>query len=222
MRLFPKLRLSSGLLRLASHFVDYEAEALPPDGRIIEYGFVTYKLSGVSRGKVLDVGCTARHNYILPTLALSGWEVWGIDVREFKFKHPNFHFVLGDISHTSFPDDFFDCVYVISTLEHIGLSGYYGVTEADPEGDAKAVREISRVLGTGGKLLATVPYARRQFIRPGARVYDKHGLQKLFSDYELKEKTLYIQDSDGFWIPITEETIQERGKEGIALLELQK
>lgn len=49
MRLFPKLKLSSGLLRLASHFVDYEAEALPPDGRIIEYGFVAHKLSGVAQ-----------------------------------------------------------------------------------------------------------------------------------------------------------------------------
>ncbi|GAI40803.1 unnamed protein product, partial [marine sediment metagenome] len=104
-----KFKLSPKLIRFAYRFFDVEAssEAAPPDERIIEYSFVIQKLDSLPRGKVLDVGCTARLNYLPAALASLSWEVWGIDLREFKFRHPNFHFVLGDIRNTNFPDNFF-------------------------------------------------------------------------------------------------------------------
>jgi SAM-dependent methyltransferase len=112
-------------------------------------------------GKVLDVGCAATRNYLPASLALLGWEVWGIDIREWKFKFPNFHFVVGDIRQTTFPDNFFDCVYAVSTLDHIGLSGRYGITKYDPQGDFKAIREIARILRNEGTLLITIPYGKK-------------------------------------------------------------
>lgn len=225
MRVFPKVKLPGRLIRFAYHFVDIEAsgEAAPPDGRIIEYSFVIGKLGQMKPSKVLDIGCVARLNYLPASLASLGWEVWGIDQREWKFRFPNFHFVREDIRQTSFPDDFFDCVYALSTLEHICLSGRYGITKNDPEGDFKAVSEIARILRKEGKFLVTIPYSKRyKVVKSQKRIYDEQGLQKLFFGWEIKEEILYTQDSDGFWTPVSEEQVQSMGqdKETIALLEL--
>jgi len=221
---FPKLKLSPGLLRFAYRFVDVEAsgEAAPPDGRMIEYSFVIGKLASLVKGKVLDVGCVARLNFLPATLASIGWEVYGIDVRQFKFRFPNFHFVLGDITRTDFPDSFFDAVYAVSTLEHIGLSGRYGIGNYDPEGDAKAVGEIRRILRGGGRLLVTLPCGKEKRQTTLNRVYTQDGLKELFSNWEIKDKVFYTQDNEGFWIPVVEEEAGRLGKdkEAIALLEL--
>jgi len=130
-----KLKLSPGWLKFAYRFLDVEAsaEAALPDGRMIEYSFVIGKLVSLAKGRLLDVGCVARLNLVPATIASLGWEVYGIDVRQFKFRFPNFHFVLGDITKTDFPDSFFDAVSAVSTLEHIGLKGRYGISEGDPK-----------------------------------------------------------------------------------------
>jgi len=91
-KLFRKLKLPGSLIRFAYHFVDVEAsgEPAPPDGRIIEYSFVVGKLGSMKSGRVLDVGCMARLNYLPASLALLGYEVWGIDQREWRLRFPNF------------------------------------------------------------------------------------------------------------------------------------
>ena len=189
---------------------------------MIEYSFVIGKLASLDKGKMLDVGCVARLNPVPGTLASIGWEVYGIDMRQFKFRFPNFHFVLGDITKTDFPDNFFDAVSAVSTLEHIGLKGRYGISQGDSEGDARAVREIRRILRGGGRLLATLPCGPEAGQTALNRVYSCDSLQELFPDWEIKDKVFYNQDSEGFWVPVTEEEVRgmERNKEAIALLEL--
>jgi len=205
-----KLKLGPRLIKFAYRFFDVEAsaETAVADGRMIEYAFVIQKLSLLPKGKVLDVGCTARLNYLPASLAALGWEVWGIDLREFKFKHPNFHMVLEDIRNTSFADSLFDAVYAVSTLEHLGLSGRYGVTQEDLEGDVKALKEIGRILRPGGTLLCTVPFGREaKVIKPLQRVYDRLSLERLFRDWLKKDEVYYYQNSDGWWLPISRENV---------------
>lgn len=224
MKLFPKLKLSPRLIRLAYHFFDVEAseEAAPPYRQIIEYSFIIQKLDSMKRGKVLDVGCTARVNYLPAALAWLGWEVWGIDLRGFKFRHPNFHFVSGDLRNTNFPDNFFDVVYAAFTLQHLGLSGRYGVTEEDPEGDVKAVREIARILRPNGILLCTLPYGREaKIVKPLHRIYDKSSLERLFRGWVRKDELYYCLDSDGYWTPIPVENavkVDNPDKESVLVL----
>lgn len=223
----PKLRLTPRLIKVAYKFFDVEAsgEAAPLDERTIEYSFVVGKLASLPAGKVLDVGCTARLNYLPAALASLGWEVWGIDRREFKFRHPNFHFVSGDIRNMDFPDNFFSAAYAVSTLEHIGLSGRYGVTKEDLEGDAKAVKEIARILSPDGVLLCTVPYgAVAKIIKPLQRVYDQPSLERVFGNWTKKDEVYYHQDSDGYWVSLPPEgaakTNNATGRSVLALLEL--
>jgi len=221
---FPKIKLSPGLLSFAYRFVDVEAsgEAATPDGRMIEYSFVIGKLALLEKGRVLDVGCVARLNFLPATLISIGWEVYGIDMRQFKFRSPNFHFVLGDITRTDFPDSFFDAIYAVSTLEHIGLAGRYGISKYDQEGDATALREMRRILRSGGTLLLTLPYGNEKRQTTLNRLYDRDSLEELLADWEIKDRILYAQDNEGFWTTLVEEKgwRLDRNKEAIALLEL--
>lgn len=232
MRLFPKLKLSprlgrvvyTRLLQIGYHFVDLDAESSSlEDSRFIEISFVLSGLLKKERGKVLDIGCTDSGNIAPLVLASLGWEAYGIDIREGKFEHPNFHFIRGDIRKTSFPNNFFDYAYAISTLEHIGLKGRYSVTEEDPQGDIKATEEIARIVRPGGIFLVTIPYGRGKLVKPLCRVYDKFRLQKLFSQ-EKTTKEIYYTLKQGCWVTVSEEVAAEidflRGERALALLEL--
>jgi len=205
-------------------FVNLEAvEDGALNSRLLEYPFVLQKLDGRPRGRVLDVGCTDSGNIVAPTLATLGWQVYGVDTREFKFKHLSFHFVLEDIRKTSFPDGFFDWIYAISTVEHIGLAGRYGVKVDDPDGDFKAVTEIRRLLGPDGRFLLTVPYGQGGVVKPAERVYDRSRLQRLLAGWSVQEETYYYLDGGGEWHQVTEEVAgrtKTPGGVAIALLEL--
>lgn len=226
MRLLPKLKLSPKLVRFAYHFIDLEAsgETASPDARVFEYSFVIGKLNSIKKGRVLDIGCSARLNFLPATLALLGWEVYGTDIREFKLKFPNFRFILEDIKSTSFCDNFFDAVYALSTLEHIGLSGRWGITTDDLEGDAKAVTEVERILRPNGTFLVTVPYGQREIVGSLHKVYDKFWLRKLFLNWKIKEEIYYVRNDEGYWEAVPEEAAalvtNESGDESVALLEL--
>jgi SAM-dependent methyltransferase len=226
MSLFPKLKLSPKLIRFAYHFVDLEASGEKDclTTRVIEYSFAIQKLGSAQGKKLLDIGCTSRWNLLPATLVGLGWEVYGIDIREFKFRHPNFHFVCEDVRNTSFPDNFFDCVCAISTIEHIGLSGRFGVAKEDPKGDVKAIKEVERIIRPGGTFLVTVPYGKRVIIRPLHKVYDKAWLRELFLDWRIKDEIYYVRNENGYWEAVPEKVAalvnNKTSEDAIALLEL--
>jgi len=214
-----KIRLGAGILKVAACFVDYESEHLPPDSRIVEDSFVFSKLMKMKVGTALDVGCVARHNYVSPSLAMNGWQVYGLDIRsEWQFHHPNFQFVQKDMRDSGLKSGMFDVVTCISTLEHIGLVGYYGETKEDNDGDIEAFNEIKRVTKVGGTILLTVPYCKTYSTRPGVRVYDMKRLNSMCKGLSTKSKVVYLQDKNGDWFMNTENIATE----GVICLELVK
>jgi len=216
-RKIRKIRLNSWFLRLASLFIDYQSEHLPPSSRIVEYSFVMAKLMGMPIGKVLDVGCIAQHNYIAPALSFMGWDTCGIDTREeWQFHHKNFHFMQGDIRTYPFKDEIYDFVLCISTLEHIGLSGYYGNIKHDLDGDLEAMSKMAMIIKHGGHLLLTVPYCRDYSIRPGVRVYDIKRIKQMSPEFDIKDEKIYLQTKKGHWLPA------DRGidREGVICLDM--
>ena len=60
----------------------------------------------------------------------------------------NLEFAIEDARQMTFPDEAFDLIYSISTVEHI-----------PDDGDSAAVKDLFRVLAPGGRLLLTVPWA---------------------------------------------------------------
>ena len=94
-----------------------------------------------------------------------------------------------------FADNFFDYVYAVSTLEHIGLLDYH-FEDSDPDGDIKVMKQIARVIRTGGRLIVTVPYGQSGIL-PSERVYDEAGLLRLFSNWRIKAENYYRPDESG-------------------------
>ena len=195
-----KIRMNKVMLRIAACFIDYEAESLAPDSRVIEYGFTLAKISEMPIGTALDVGCIARHNYLIPMMCFAGWDVYGIDIRDgWGYEHPNFHFTRGDIRDNTFNDNEFDMVSCISAIEHMGTTSYYGETKIEEDADFHVLQEIKRILKPGGVLLITVPYRKVGAARPGYKIYDSRFFA-MFCDMEIMEEVIYRKDNIRGWI----------------------
>jgi hypothetical protein len=78
-----------------------------PDGRIIIYPLTLQGILPVNHpGRCLDIGCTSKYNHLVPTLSSFGWKVYGVDTREFQFKHPNSQFFPQDVRFMTLSDNF--------------------------------------------------------------------------------------------------------------------
>lgn len=211
--------------RLMGLFVNLEAvENCPLNSRLIEYPFVVRRLAGRRPGTALDVGCADGANVLPPILAALGWQVHGIDIRDFKLPYPGFRFTKGDLTErTEFRPAFFDCVYAVSSIEHFGLAGRYGVRVDDPEADFKAIREIRRVLKPGAPFLLTIPYGTGGVVRPSERVYNRQRLSRLLAGWKVECEAYWYLDNAGDWHHVSEEEAgrtKTPGGVAIALLEL--
>jgi len=163
--------------------------------RSIEYPFVIEELRKSSipeDSKVLLVGCAGDPlSTILPAL---GYETYGLDVKHVAIKYPKFHFIRGDIRKTEFPDNYFNVVVAVSTIEHVGM------LEGDYEGDKKAIREMLRILKMNGILLMTLPIASTFRVSSTERVYDIRMLNSLLAELNIRYNLLfYKRDEDGYW-----------------------
>lgn len=74
------------------------------------------------------------------------------------------------------------CMHVV---EHIGL-GRYG-DPLDPEGDRKAIAELTRVLAPGGALLFVVPMGKMRLLFNAHREYRYEAIITYFTGLELRE-----------------------------------
>jgi hypothetical protein len=165
--------------------------------RIIEEVFVHSHVPLDAAGKrLLEFGCT-RSNLALQ-LASAGYEVVGVDLRQYPFAHPHFTFYQQNI--TDFDDeDGFDIITSISTIEHVGL-GAYG-EDRDTSELEKTATKLQSLLKPGGKLIATVPFGRPyedEFLRSLNYV----DVLQLFPDLDLAEQRFYGRMDFKYWRPI--------------------
>lgn len=120
---------------------------------------------GSLRGKrflKLDLWNEVNNTRILSWVAKMGARVSGIDISSYLVEKTkeNFDreglkgtFVLCDMRSIKFPDDSFDLVYTMGTIEHV-------------HDYIVAVRELFRVLKPGGKAIIGVPNRHDPFLRP--------------------------------------------------------
>ncbi len=136
-----------------------------------------------SPSKVLDAGCGIGLNAFLA--ARSGHNVTGVDTDKEKIRlakcmakaaHQPVGFHVDDITRMKLPNNSFDAIVCFEVLEHI-------------KQDTKAIRELSRVLKTGGMLLLSVPSTGpiskinqeiKHHVREG---YDVDKLTSMLKDY---------------------------------------
>jgi len=134
------------------------------DERVVEYPWV---LAQRPRGRVLDAGSALNHAHVLDRFlpATSALHVVTLAPEPVSFPERGVTYVYADLRDLPFPDDSFDAVVSISTLEHVGMdNSRYGAatpTGKDPRAALRAaVGELRRVLAPGGMFLVTAPYGR--------------------------------------------------------------
>lgn len=152
-------------------------------GRVVEH-----LLNGILQRKgpmaVLDVGCGT--GYTAALLSGKGARVVGIDLgieslAEAAISNPSSLFLRADASAIPFENETFDMVIMLDALEHI------------PD-DRSALREIFRVLRSGGVLLMTLPafpwlWSYRDEQAGHHRRYTRRNLEELLAavGFELEE-----------------------------------
>lgn len=124
--------------------------------RMIEYPLAFSQLELREKNLILDVGSS---DSVFPIfLAYLGHQVYAIDIdrrvlklRDYaqKIGTSNLIVEIQDVTKLPYPDNFFDKITAISTLEHVLPVN---------DGDIKAIREIARTLKNGGQAIITVPY----------------------------------------------------------------
>ncbi len=167
--------------------LQYDVGAHPESYVERECTFATRQIAAVKPDSILDIG-SYRH-FVLGLLA--HFDVTTVDVRSRAPISGKETVITCDAKKLSLPDDAFDAVLSLSTLEHLGL-GRYG-DEFDFEADRKALREMVRVLKPGGHLILTTNITRAE---PSVgfnahRIYSHEMLRERFLDLTCAEEAFY-------------------------------
>lgn len=165
-------------------------------------------------GRVLEVGCSwadEHPEYIEGLKALNIAELHGIDIS--SKPAPAFIKKTGDIRASGYPSGFFDVIFCISTIEHVGRDNarhYSPVAElpAEEEPDRAALVEMLRITKPAGKILVTVPFGKFEdhgwFIN-----YDAENIARLFRGIPKSEE--YFKYTSEGWIPCQPKEISGTG-----------
>jgi SAM-dependent methyltransferase len=145
---------------------------LPPgygigfDERVVEYPWLQPLLS---QGRVLDAGSSLNHPHVLDRFLprVAELHIVTLAPEPFSLVEQGLSYVYADLRDLPFPDEHFDAIVSLSTLEHVGMDtspyGVHAPRAEDPAGELRrAVKELARVLAPGGALLVTVPYGARE------------------------------------------------------------
>lgn len=173
--------------------------------RDIEYSWVAANIPN-GPGEAMDFGCSVGWMGLLA--ARRGFKVADIDIEPalWHYEHPSLKFIQGSILKLSFSPEYFDLIINCSTVEHVGLSGRYGVTESCPDGDIEAMKVLNSILKTNGIMLLTIPVGRDKVFAPLHRIYGENRLPRLFQGWKILKKEYWIKDTDNRWIMTEEST----------------
>lgn len=127
--------------------------------RVVEYPWILSRYTGERR--VLDAGtANAFPPYLRGLRGLGIPELHGVDLIQARIK--GIAMTQADIRQMPFDEGFFDQIFCVSTLEHIGQDNTSQGIERrlDVQGSVQALREMRRVLRDGGHVLVTVPFGK--------------------------------------------------------------
>jgi SAM-dependent methyltransferase len=194
-RLFIPPKSAAGLLNA----IDLSGD------REIEWSYIASRLP-LGTGSVLDFGAGFGHMSV--HAVQRGYQVLALDLEEnpFNWSHPNLKRVQGDLLKLDLPEKSFDYILNCSTIEHVGLTGRYGIAVEETNGDLGAMSRLRSLLKPTGKILMTVPCGQDTVVVPWHRVYGKERLPNLLDGYEIKEQCYWMKQSDNRWHPADRES----------------
>jgi hypothetical protein len=205
----PSLRIRRGALRVlkaVSTVADMgsariaprdEAPSLSGD-RELEWTFVQSRLAD-GPGRTLDFG--ADTGLLSLAAALRGHDVVALDRLDVSGEvvHPAVRRVVADILDRPLADERFDQIINCSSVEHVGLAGRYGSSDA-PDGDLEAMAILAGMLAPGGRHILTVPVGRDLVCPPLHRIYGEARLPRLLEHHAVVEQQYWHKDGSA-WRP---------------------
>lgn len=131
------------------------------------------------------------------------------DYRPARLELTNLTSEHADLLNLPFPDGSIRSLSCMHAVEHVGL-GRYG-DSIDPEGDLKAIKELGRVLASGGTLLFVVPVGEPRIQFNAHRIYSYRQIIDAFHGLTLKQFTLIPQreHDGGLVLNATEQMVQK-------------
>ncbi|WP_455277748.1 class I SAM-dependent methyltransferase [[Eubacterium] cellulosolvens] len=214
------LILSTSIKRLFSQMGLFEH-------RTIEYPWVLKRIKNINPGSlILDVGCA--ESLLSHALIARGLRVVGLDIRDYPFRSKKMVFIKRNIMDTGLPNQKFDAIIVVSTIEHVGLNAYEQLT-LDNDGDLIAMKEFYRILKPMGIIIITTPYIGNNPLEVNSfeRHYNRQRLDFLVKDFEIlieeyfypRMKNLKVQ-----WSKMRREEIDQQDfkSPGLACLVIKK
>lgn len=224
----PLLRRGGAPLQRAGEILTWLGTDDQPNlagDRDIEWAWVVAKMPP-RPGKALDFGNGG--SYLSLVAAEKGYNVTAIDLTPvlWPYLHPKLRFLQGDLFELGFMPESFDLIINCSSIEHVGLSGRYGVKEDDLEGDIKAMALMRSLLKPGGVMLLTIPVGKDAVFQPLHRVYGNERLPRLLDGWQVDEKEFWVKQDDNRWVSVDETDALERDPKrdlyGLGLFVLRK
>ena len=175
------------------------------DERTVEYPWFLTRVNSGS-GKLLDAGSALNYDFMLDQLQLSSKNIilFTLSQEPNQFIRENITYQYGDLRALSFPDNFFDEVACISTLEHVGMDNtLYARDLKYKEHHEKdfmiAINELRRVVKPGGKVYITVPFGKYTDFG-WYQQFDSALLEKLISTFAPAKhtETFFCYESGGW------------------------
>jgi 2-polyprenyl-3-methyl-5-hydroxy-6-metoxy-1,4-benzoquinol methylase len=159
--------------------------------RIVEIPFALQNVPRDKQSKILEIGCS--DSPLSMYLANLGYRVTGVDLTHYPFTHPNFNFFKNNFFGCDFPENSFNAVILVSTVEHVGLDTY-GNKLIDSDGDIKLVQTVRKILKPGGVAILTTPYGRYDVCK-NYRVYDRKRIDSLFCGFGSVSREYYKREN---------------------------
>ena len=139
----------------------------------------------------IDIGSHHKYVALLSTVI----PLTMVDIRPLSLPLETLNFKTGSILDLTFEDNSVESLSSLCVVEHIGL-GRYG-DPLDPEGSEKAIRELKRVLKSGGYLYFSVPIVgfKNTTYFNAHRAFTEQYIEECFAPYQIVEKK-YIYDKE--------------------------
>lgn len=139
------------------------------DERVIEYPWILKNISK-SSSKILDAGSVFNFKYLLDYLDLEKTDLFISTLAPEKksYTEKSISYIYEDMREICYRDNYFDCIFCISTLEHVGMDNTLLYTDDSSKKEAikdsyiEVITELRRVLKPKGKLFLTMPYGNNK------------------------------------------------------------
>jgi len=154
--------------------------------RLVEIPFVFRHIRDPPKS-IIDIGCSESITPI--QLAMLGYKVTGVDMREYKYKHENFKFIKSDFLDFNFKNNF-DVALAISSIEHFGLTTYKNKA-LDLNADKKAIDKIYSILKPKGQFIFTAPFGIKRTIKNYERIYDSNDIKIMLNKFKIQNILFY-------------------------------